>query len=217
MKKTFRQLFAALIAFALLTCAAVPVGAESERTDISDSVRTDVHPLYVIDDVTLLVNGKEVDAYREYVKLYYNDDGFISAQIPVITLIEALGGRVFWYGEGKAVILYRGHLLFFDSAKKTLVDPLIWDIFGFSFLNLLVNPFAGGGPGVYENLSLPQEYICGHDGLLLLCAAVLNVRIINDVDAAAIRVELREQSVLARFFGIAWETIRDLAADDLRL
>ena len=50
-----------------------------------------------------------------------------------------------------------------------------------------------------------------------LCAAVLNVRIINDVDAAAIRVELREQSVLARFFGIAWETIRDLAADDLRL
>ncbi len=140
--------------------------ADNTPKDISSEVNTDVSPLYEVNDCKLIVNGKEISDYNEYVKIYYDDDGFIAAQIPLFTVIKALGGKVIWLGKN-AIIIHSSGIFFYDSEAVRLTRFPVFDIplpkelefylVLFNF-NILRNPFAGG-EGVYDIFSLDRECI----------------------------------------------------------
>lgn len=178
MKRTVSLILAMLL---FVACAA-PAFAEDAREDISQQVNTNVSPLYVVDRCALVVDGKEVKGYEDDVKIYYNDDGFSSAQIPLITTIKALGGTVLWISPTKAMIFVRSMILYFDLEKALLFTPFLP-----YYSNLLVNPFAGGS-GVFEQYSLDQEYICNEHSWMML-KFLLRVQIKEDVKSSTISVE----------------------------
>ena len=73
-----KKLSAIFMIICLICASTVFASAADAPEDISDKVKTYVSPLYEIDDCKLIVNGKEISDYSEYVKIYYNDDGFFS-------------------------------------------------------------------------------------------------------------------------------------------
>ena len=188
-----KKLSAIFMIICLICASTVFASAADAPEDISDKVKTYVSPLYEIDDCKLIVNGKEISDYSEYVKIYYNDDGFVDAQFPLFSVVKAMGGKVFWIGK-YAVIVYKTGVYFFNSDCEYLsyfpyFEPLISEDFQiyFSFFNLLKNPFPGGR-AVYETISLDKEVIVNDTEVLLLRSS-LSFRIKCDIAEKTINIE----------------------------
>ena len=150
--------------------------ADYVSDDISGSVSTNVLPLYEISDSKLLVKGKEITGYGEYIKIYTDYDGFTDAQIPLFSVIKALGGQIVWIGKN-AIILYKTGIYFYDSENEFLsrlpyfgsLIPEKYKMYMWIF-NLLKNPYAGG-KGVFDSFSLDKELIVNEYNILLLKSA----------------------------------------------
>ncbi|MBQ6266337.1 MAG: hypothetical protein IJK64_01040 [Clostridia bacterium] len=191
MKRVITFLIAAII---LLSCTTWAFAGD-DREDVSQQVNTNVSPLYVVEPCTLFVNGKEVKGYEDDVKIYYNDDGFSSAQLPLIATIKALGGVVFWLSPTKALIFVRATVLYFDLEKAFLFCP--FRLYNYVSPNLLETPLAGGS-GVYEQYALDREYVFSEDSWLML-KLLLGITIHEDIDSAAIKVEKASVSEIIGF------------------
>ena len=181
MKRATAFLISAIILFSCTTLAF----AEDERIDVSQQVNTNVSPLYVVDSCALVVNGKEVTGFENDLKIYYDDDGFSSAQLPLLATIKALGGVVFWISPTKALIFVRATVLYFDLEKEFLFWP--FRIYNYASPNLM-EPLFAGGSGVYEQYVSNQDLVCNEHSWLLL-KLLLGIRIHEDVDHAIISVE----------------------------
>ena len=159
-----KKIISAILIVCLLVLGSLLANADSTYDDISDRVSTNVSPLYEVNDCKLVVNGKEISDYNEYVKIYYDDDGFIAAQSPLFTVIKALGGKVIWLGKN-AIIIHSSGIFFYDSEAVRLTRFPVFDIplpkeleFYLVLFNILRNPFLGG-EGVYDIFSLDRECI----------------------------------------------------------
>ncbi len=194
---------------------------DNTTKDISGEVNTDVSPLYAVNDCKLIVNGKEISDYNEYVKIYYDDDGFIAAQIPLFTVIKALGGKVIWLGKN-AIIIHSSGIFFYDSEAVRLTRFPVFDIlipeksaeefeFFISGYNLLINPLAGG-KGVYDKFALDHELIVnvGNSANAWL-RSVISLKLIMDIDEKTIYIEY--VPISQRIIWVLKETAEDYLAE----
>ena len=194
--------------------------ADSSPKDISGEVDTNVSPLYEVSDCKLIVKGKEISDYNEYVKIYYNDDGFISAQIPLFSVIEALGGKVIWLGKN-AIIFHRSGIFFYDSEAVRLTRFPVFDRlipeksdeefeFFISGYNLLINPLAGGR-GVYDKFVLDHELIVNvGDSANGWLRANLSLKLKIDINEKTIYIE--NDSIPQRIIVALKEAAKDYLA-----
>lgn len=190
--------------------------ADNTPKDISGEVNTNVSPLYELNDCKLIVNGKEISDYNEYVKIYYDGDGFVAAQIPLLSVIEALGGKVIWFGK-KAVIFHRSGIFFYDSEAVRLTRFPVFDIplpeeleLYFDLYNLLVNPLAGG-KGVYQKYALDRELIVSvGDSANAWLRSVISLKVKMDIDEKTIYIEY--VPISQRIIWVLKETAEDYLA-----
>ena len=218
MRKTV--LFVMIVCF-IISSFSVFAYADNTPKDISGEVNTDVSPLYEVNDCKLIVNGKEISDYNEYVKIYYDDDGFIAAQIPLFTVIKALGGKVIWLGKN-AIIIHSSGIFFYDSEAVRLTRFPVFDRlipeksaeefeFFISGYNLLINPLAGG-KGVYDKFVLDRELIVNvgnsANGWL---KANLSLKLKIDIDEKTIYIE--NDSIPQRIIVVLKEAAKDFLAE----
>ena len=188
-----KKIISAVLVICFIFSGALFVYADSPLEDISSKVKTDVSPLYEINGCKLLVNGKEITGYGEYIKIYTDNDGFTDAQIPLFSVIKALGGRFIWIGKN-AIIFCKTGIYFYDSENEFLsrlpyfgaVVPEKYRAY-MSFFNLLENPYAGG-KGVYDSFTLDKELIVNEYNILLLKSA-FGFRIQKDITNKTIIIE----------------------------
>ena len=190
--KTFKKALSLILSIMfILSCFTLAFAEEKEVTGEVDAY-FDSYPVFMKDQCTLTVNGKKVNEYSEYVKIYYGKDesGNVSwsqAQIPFITVIESLGGKVFWLGSDKAVILCRFNLFLLDIDKIILLtsNPKAY-VFSPIFINLF-RPLMGTSY-VFEYLPLEKEVIIDDVYTFKGAAAVLGLQTEIDVDNAEISI-----------------------------
>ncbi len=188
-----KKLISAILIVCLLVLGSSLANADSAYDDISDCVSTNVSPLYEMSDSKLLVNGQEITRYGEYIKIYTDYDGFTDAQIPLFSVIKALGGRFVWIGRN-AIILYKTGIYFYDSENEFLsrlpyfgsLIPEKYRLY-MSVFNLLENPYAGGR-GVYDSFTLDKELIVNEYNILLLKSA-FSFKIHKDIMNKTIIIE----------------------------
>ena len=215
-----KKIISAILIVCLLVLGSLLANADSTYDDISDRVSTNVSPLYEVNECKLIVNGKEITDYNEYVKIYYDGDGFVAAQIPLFTVIKALGGKVIWFGK-KAVIFHRSGIFFYDSEAVRLTRFPVFDIlipeksaeefeFFISGYNLLINPLAGG-KGVYDRFVLDRELIVNvGDSANGWLRSVISLKLIMDIDEKTIYIEY--VPISQRIIRVLKETAEDYLA-----
>ena len=98
----------------------------------------------------LTVSGKEIET--DQAVMYYDDAGeMVYFDLPLIATLQALGAKVFWVNERKALIFYGGFLLQLDTQRGViyLLSPQ-QDYFS----------LTGGGPAFPSTRTqIGQEYV----------------------------------------------------------
>ena len=128
--------------------------------DVTGDVIVNVDaPVYMLDDCKLIVNGKEISDYNDYVKIYYDgsyNNYNVQAQIPFITVIKEMGAKVIPLGDNNAIIFFNGDLFFLDIKNHLLMttNPL-----GILLVNVFSPKWIVGAPYVSEYTPLKNECI----------------------------------------------------------